>query len=413
MKTIKDVLDSGLCIGCGLCAVDKKIEETSYNSKIGQYLPILPPNTNNISKETFDICPGKGYDIINLSKKLFENSNTNYSIELGYTNSLFVAHTLSKKVLENASSGGIITQICLYLLDKKIVDKVIVTKFINTKDGPRTKTLITNSKKEILNSQGSKYCPVDISEIINELIITKDKIAFVGTPCQVAGIRILQENYKTFKENIIITISNFCGGFKSYKNIEKIAKRNGIDYKNINFFRFRGGGQPGSMIIKDNHDKSVSIDYPKYTGYSGLSKHLRCHLCVDATGELADISCGDAWLEKYITDKYPWSVIICRNHYATKLINSMSNEKQIVTRNISQDEIIESQITNLKSKKIRQKARMRLYSILGYSIPNFDGGYRDTITSIKTEITVFFKHRLLSFFEYIGIYWWLRKLMRK
>ncbi len=55
----------------------------------------------------------------------------------------------------------------------------------------------------------------------------------------------------------------------------------------------RGGGHPGSMLMKDNNNNQFKVSYKDYGGYSGYTKILRCHLCVDATGELADISLGD------------------------------------------------------------------------------------------------------------------------
>jgi len=411
MHKIKDVLDNGLCLGCGLCGIDDSIE-MKYSHKLGQYIPILPENEKTIDSNIFDICPGKGYEIKRMSRSLYNINNNSYSVELGYVNNQYVAHSVNEQVLNNASSGGIITQIILYLLEKKIVDKAVVTKFVYTKNGPRAKAIITDSTIEILESQGSKYCPVDMSEVIKKLKYSKDKIVFVGTPCQIAGLRKIQKYYISFKKNIVLTISNFCGGIKNYNNVNILARRNKIDYRSISYFRFRGGGQPGSMIMKDQKSE-VSIEYPRYTGQTGISKHLRCHLCVDATGELADISCGDAWISRYLKNKYPWSIIITRTQFASDIIKDMIKDNKIVSKDISKEEIIESQKQNITSKKYRQKARMKLYSFFGYSIPNFYGGYRDTITSIKTEVTVFFKHRLLSFLEWAGIYWWLRKLMRK
>ena len=404
MNKIKDVIDNRLCLGCGLCGIEDSIK-MKYSYKLGQYVPVISTNKQVLENNMIDICPGKGYRIKKISESLYDKYYNKYSLELGYVNNQYLSHTVDNQILKNASSGGIITQIIFYLLDKNIVDKALVTKFIYTPKGPRTNTVLTNSKEEILNSQGSKYCPVDMSEIIGQLIRSKDKIVFVGIPCQIAGIRMLQKKYEVLKDNIVLTISNFCGGFKSYNNIEKIAGRNGIDYKNISFFRFRGGGQPGSMLMRDNHGHSVSIDYPKYTRLCGLSKHLRCHLCVDATGELADISCGDAWLKKDITDRYPWSIILTRTSFSSKIINDMINNNIIVCKSISTKKIIESQKKNIESKKYRQKARMKLYSFLNITLAKFDGGYSNNISSLKTEIFVFLKHKLHCFLEFTHLFW--------
>ena len=130
----------------------------------------------------------------------------------------------------------------------------------------------------------------------------------------------------------------------------------------------------------------------------------RCHVCPDATGELADIACGDAWIPRFEQDSSPWSMVICRSASATDLLSKMKEDTSIVTQDVSLQEIKQSQRYNLASKKKRQKARMNLYSRLGYKIPLFDGGFYDNCTSMKTEWTVFFKHKLTLWAEKTGLY---------
>lgn len=409
MKLLSEIITSNLCLGCGLCNYDKNINGFSFNNKKGINIPVLQNNKDY--SIAFDLCPAKGYKIIEDAKMIFGSSE--YNLELGYIKDKYVARTYSERILENASSGGIITQILFYLLEKKIVDKVAVTKFIYTPEGPRTKTFLTSSFTDIIESQGSKYCPVDMSTFIDDFKDCDSKIAFVGTPCQVAGIRKIQEFDNQFKNNIVITISNFCGGYKNYNNVRKLALRHHIDYKNTSFFRFRGGGQPGSLLMKDIHDNKIEIPYPRYTGYTGYSKMQRCHLCVDATGELSDISCGDAWLEKYLKDKNTWSIIITRSVTASDIIQDMYKEKYIDLRSVENEEIIQSQRQNINSKKIRGYSRFALYKFLGYKIPVFDGGYKTEYKSISTEIKVFLKHKIKYFIEIFGLYKYFREITGK
>ncbi len=56
--------------------------------------------------------------------------------------------------MENASSGGVIPELLFYLLDKKIVDYVVVTKFEYTENGPITKTVLTKNREgEIIRAK--------------------------------------------------------------------------------------------------------------------------------------------------------------------------------------------------------------------------------------------------------------------
>jgi coenzyme F420 hydrogenase subunit beta len=407
---IQKVINNGLCLGCGFCSFDPKVKKMIYSKQKGMFIPDVSMHEDYSIANS--ICPGKGYKIIEKSSNLFSEAR-NYSIELGYYNTLYAAHSNNKKTLEYASSGGIMTEILIYLLKEKIVDKVAVTKFIYPPKGIRTKTFLTDDIQEIYNSQGSKYCPVDASEFVCSLKDNNEKFAYVGTPCQIASLRYICNINKNIESKLVITIANFCGGFKNYNQIYKISKRHSISYKDISFFRFRGGGQPGSMIVKDANGKSFEVAYPKYGGYTGYSKLLRCHLCVDATGELADICCGDAWLDRFLKKNEPWSIVICRTNFTKKIINEMSNSSKICTEDITASEVISSQKINISSKKERQLSRYKLYKLLGYKTPEFDGGYYNNKTSLKLEIKVFLTHKLKLLFEKIGLYPLFRKIIKK
>ena len=408
MKDISDIVKSGLCLGCGFCTV-KGNYEMKYSESRGMYLPQQIQSSDN---SEFQICPAKGYPIIKMSEELYTTDGC-YSIDLGYVCRQLAVSSLSEKVLKNASSGGIMTHILLYLLEQKIVEKVVVTMFVFTENGPRTKTFFTDSIEDILNSQGSKYCPVNMDSFIQELNEHKhEKFAFVGTPCQIAALRKMQQSNLVSK-NLVLTIGNFCGGFKNYNNIRKIAQRHGVDYKKINYFRFRGNGQPGNLLMIDSNEHIYQTNYPSYAGYTGYSKILRCHLCVDVTAELADIACGDAWIDEYLKDEKPWSVAICRNKFAAEIVHNMEKEHIIVTREITDKEICYSQRQNIKSKKYRYISRNKLYRTLGYELPAFDGGFQPIGFPMIVEIKIFFVHRLKECIERLGLYKYFRMLINK
>lgn len=404
---INQVVKSNLCLGCGICSFSNENIEMKYSRRKGMNIPVV----NQGSDSDNSICPAKGYDIIKNGDALYGESK--YSLELGHVFSSYAVYSSSPIILSGASSGGIMTQLAIFLLSKGVVDRVAVTKFVYTEQGPRTKTFLTTSVDEIMASQGSKYCPVDISLFLKELDAFEGSVAYIGTPCQIAGIRELQRVYPKTGNKVKLTIANFCGGFKNYNNIRKIAIRHNINYRDIEYFRFRGGGQPGSMLIRDKGGKIFKAPYPEFTGYTGYSKVLRCHLCVDATGELADISCGDAWLDRYNNDPKPWSIVLCRNTEVDKLLESMVNDKVIISEPISIADVVKSQFTNIYSKKVRQAARFKLYSMLGYRIPHFDGGYSTKRTSLLLELKVFLSHRFKELIECVSLYGLLRVILRK
>ena len=68
-STISDVVSSGNCTSCGLC-VNNNLG--TMDMKKGIYLPVFTnPLTKEKDKELLKICPGRGYDIVDLGKKRF------------------------------------------------------------------------------------------------------------------------------------------------------------------------------------------------------------------------------------------------------------------------------------------------------------------------------------------------------
>jgi len=63
--TLKKVVDSGLCLGCGFCALNPYrglVVSMVYNSFLGHYVPSYLEESEN-SMFGLSICPATGYKI--------------------------------------------------------------------------------------------------------------------------------------------------------------------------------------------------------------------------------------------------------------------------------------------------------------------------------------------------------------
>lgn len=136
-------------------------------------------------------------------------------------------------------------------------------------------------------------------------------------------------------------------------------------------------------------------------------------MCVDATAELADFSCGDAWLPRFLKTGSPWSIIMTRSGEATEIVESMEREKSLSLKDVSDDEIKESQRGNLLSKKTRQAARRRLFGSIGFALPEFDGGFPPSHGGEMREAKVLATGSITYVLERIGLYPAFAKLLRR
>lgn len=402
MKNIRDVIKADLCISCGACyaIAPDYIEGLQMDSSKKKYIPITRNNEYLPEKEAacFAVCPGKGYNIEQLGQELFPDAR--YSFELGRYQKAYAVRSTNDNILKHSSSGGIMTELAIFLLELGIVDGVTSTKFQYGNSGPIVDSYIATTREEILMAQGSKYAPTSINGLISTCKKRGGKYFFIGLPCQVAALKLAAKFDKSLTEIFPYTMSNFCGGYKDYRSVRFLISQENMSPSEVTHFQFRGNGQPGYMIIKDASGRTIERKYPNYLRGCPIPKEKRCVYCVDATGELADFSCGDAWIERFTKTGMAWSIILLRSQKALEVFNKLSGNVDIQTDDITEEEIIQSQKQNLTSKKYRQRKRMIVSRMFGITIPKWDvklpkvGSYMEELYILLNK-----KRKLITFYK--------------
>lgn len=389
LNKINKVITNGFCLGCGLCHVMD--ENVNITEKDGNLRSEYKDNKN---EDHISICPAAGYDIVNLGKEI--HNAKNYSYELGWFEELHMAKSLDEEILKKASSGGAMTTIALYMLENGYADGVICTKYICNNQTSRPYTFIARNKSELLTAQGSKYCPTSTLSILAELR-NDEKYVLIGTPCQVAGWR---KYFKVCKPeiNIVLTIANFCGGFRDFREIDHFI-HNVAGIKDVTYFQHRGDGVPGQMLIVGKDGKEWKYPYPDYAFLSSIQKNKRCIYCIDATGELADISCGDVWLDRVKQTRQPWSSVILRNAKAVHFFNDMIKKGILGVDEITLEEVVKSQKLNITSKKYRQYKRMRIQTALFKYLPDWNGCIQDIGGTYYNECKILLSKFISSYIK--------------
>ena len=389
LNSINKVISSGYCLGCGICSI---VDE---NSKIREKYGNLNSDYHKKGRGHIDVCPAAGYDIVNLGKQI--HSANNYAYELGWYDELTLVQSIDEDVLRKASSGGAMTTIAMYMLDRGYVDGVICTKYsYQNPNKPRPITYVARTKDDLLQAQGSKYCPTSTLSILRDLS-PNEKYVLIGTPCQIAGWQRFKKAYAP-SVNIVLTFANFCGGYRDYRELDYFV-HNIAGFDEILHFQHRGDGVPGYMRIVNAKGEEWKYPYPEYAQLSPIAKNQRCVYCVDATGELADISCGDAWIDRIKKTGEPWSTLILRNSKAVNLLKEIVENNYLRVGDISETEVIQSQELNITSKKYRQFKRIRIRSLLlGYvpcwydSVKDLGGTY---INECRILLSKFVKSKIL------------------
>jgi len=314
MKTSDNVYQKGLCIGCGLCSsLNADVIKMSLDD-VGFYKPIA---TQPINVEEY--CPGVKIDAqLAITTDLEKVWGPVHSAKTGFATNSEIRHT--------ASSGGGITGFVYYLLKSGFVDGIIHVG-VDPENPMYNKVGVSNEFKQLVQKSGSRYAPVPTLINVKQILDSSDeKYAFVGKPCDVAGISNFLTLYPEYVERIKIKISFFCAGMPSMNGTKSVLNKLQVGH-NLTSLKYRGNGWPGSFTATDTTGKTGSMSYNDSWGkILGRTIHLRCKICPDGIGMLSDVTFADGWEEK---DGYPSfeekpgeSLIILRNAFASDLLDN-------------------------------------------------------------------------------------------
>ncbi len=373
--TIDTVVKKGLCTGCGTCIAlcPNDAIELRIRKEKGIYVPEMDNRKCNNCGICLKVCPGHEVDFTKLGPKIIENTKCNKLIG-NYLN-CFIGYSKNQSLRYYSTSGGLITQILIYLLEKKIIDGALVTRM--KKGAPfEPEPFIARTKEEIIEASGSKYCPVPANIALREIINSKEgeRFAIVGLSCHIHGIRKAEKINRILRDRIRFHLGIVCNHTPSFQATRFLLNNLKIREDYVTKIDYRGNGWPGAMKIQFNDDSSQLISLGEYWG-NGFGQRflpIRCTLCCDHTAELSDISFADAWIpeiQKY--DDIGTSAIIIRNQGLDTIIDRMITEEVIELKGISNEKIIQSQTISLNFKKKGLKARMAIVNLFGKGKPDY------------------------------------------
>lgn len=379
---ILKVVGYDLCLGCGTCVsmCPNSAIRLLIDKKKGIYLPKLDKDKCNNCGTCYNICPGHDVDFKTLNRDIFEKEPTN--ILVGNYINCYIGYAVDYNVRYNAASGGLITAILVFALEKGIINGVIVTK-MNKERPLEPEPFIARTREEIIDSSKSKYCPVPANVILKDILKSKDgeRFAVVGLPCHIHGLRKAERINKILREKIVLRIGIICNHAPNFLATEFLLKRLRIRNDDIEKLNYRGNGWPGEMEIVTRNGHKVFIPYSS-TNYWGLVFNqffypIRCTLCDDKICELSDISFGDAWIPGFIkNDNIGLSLVISRNKTSEEILNSAVLEHQIELKKSTEDVIVKSQSLDTVKKKLR--ARINIFRLFKKRVPYY---HRDLLIS--------------------------------
>jgi coenzyme F420 hydrogenase subunit beta len=301
MKTffdlIQEVQKPGLCHRCGGCvtfctAVNYGALELDEDGK---------PRYGDIEKciecgLCHAICP----EIDELEEET--KNRVGWSEPMGRVIDTSVARAQEESILPRATDGGAVTALLLHLFDRGRIDGAIVAKQV----GPfQRRPFLATTRKDIIESAGfffdtshgmksfsDQYMTYSSIEEFDPLVKKGlNRVAMVGTPCQIKSVRRMQVLGLVPSESIRFCLGLFCSGNFIFGSEErrKLAALGGFDWDEVRKINIKE-----ELMLHLHSGAVVTIDLEQLA----TIRRYACRFCPDYSAEYADISFGGIGAEE-------------------------------------------------------------------------------------------------------------------
>lgn len=374
LPNIAKIVDDGLCTGCGTCAGVCPTEAISMRIIDGLFLPEVGDSCTDCGL-CLKCCPGRSVNLNELDSVIFGSRPEDSAF--GNFISCYVGHSNDEEIRRDSSSGGIVTQLLAYALEKGIIDGALVVRM--KKDRPlEPEPFIARSREELISASKTKYCPVAANVVLKTILSEKGRFAVVGLPCHIYGIRKAEAAVPELKKRIILHVGLFCSHTQSFSGTACLLGKFGVGRNEVVKLDYRGKSWPSFMSIKLKNGRSFDVRFNRgWSAYWNVFSPffftpMRCIMCGNQFNDLSDVSVGDAWLPELKGNVKDESVIVTRKASAEELLTRMKDSGLVSLRTVSSGKVKESQAFSLNFKKDNLSGRLAFLRMLGKKTPNFD-----------------------------------------
>jgi len=383
------VCNLNFCTGCSACFSCCPVQSiTMQEDKRGFIKPKIDQTTCIDCGLCVKICP------VNNKLKLEEPKK----VYAGWSNEI--------KEQELSSSGGLATEI-----SRQVLKHGGIVYGASFKDNCTVEHIRIEHANQLEEIRGSKYVQSNIGKTYKECkkdLLDKFQVLFIGTPCQIAGLK----NYLRKPYSNLLTIDIICHGVPSQKMLKEFVYSKTKILSPIQV-SFRSSGQfPYLFAIKSNNKilyKSILFSNDNiYNSYYDaflrcISFRNSCYSCPYAKKErVGDLTLGDFW---GLGDEIPFNENRKNKGVSLVLINS---EKGLLF--IKKYEDAFALFERTIQEAIKKNAQLRKPSIKNIEVKIFNGLY--PFLSFNSTIKLINFYRKLSYYLKV-IYFKSKALLNK
>jgi len=334
-KLLNEVIDNGLCCSCGTCVSACPLGYLTI--PLGEIGPKKKRETKKCPSNCFrcfEACPGKNLPFSEMEQMIFgrrRNDSPNEQM-FGIHKHHMVTHATDDHIHQTGVAGASVSMLLIHGLETGFLDAAIVAGYDKEKPW-QVRPFVVTEREGVLGAARSKYGVCSTNTLLAEAAKDYERIAVVGCPCHVWGIRklALLNLAPKITDRIKLVIGLYCLAQNFSLAAEyMITQRMGVKLADVAEFQYRGGALFGGgtwVKTKNGQEKTMEL-----LGNWGMVPTVfigyqmeRCFVCIDHVAELADLSAGDVWGRHHELDKKSglgWTGIFVRTPAGEEIMES-------------------------------------------------------------------------------------------
>ncbi len=321
-----EIIYRDLCSGCGTCAAvcpENVIVVNDFPKLVGK-------------------CTNCGYCLIQCPRSYLPQNEIEEEL-FGSSGELLgnIAAIKAAKANIEGQDGGFVTALINYLLENDLIDGAIISGLDN-EDPWTPRAMLATTSEEVKSASGTRYTNSPNNSALSDAK-EKDlkKLAVVGLPCQIQGIRKLIYNpieKVDLADRVKYTISIYCSKNYLQEMLQGVVvEKHNLDLNTITKFDIKG-----KYLLAYQDSKKTEIPLTDLKAYMRKG----CKVCSDFTGKLADFAVGA------VGSSAGYSTVIARTKEATDIMDNMEKAYLIETQEVDEGKSGLGIIQRLSEKKV-------------------------------------------------------------
>jgi len=350
IKTLRDVVDWGLCTGCGACyyACSKQGISLVNIQSVG-IRPRFDSAACAACTDCLSICPGYTVEDELATGHPFQKTEADHPI--GSALEIWEGYASDPEIRFQGSSGGVLSALALYCLEREDMEFVLHTGTDEAKPWTN-KTVQSRNRSELLARAGSRYAPASPCDGLGLIEKSLQPSVFIGKPCDTAAVTMLRQQRPELDQKLGLVLTFFCAGTPSTQGTLDLVKELDVPLQKVASVRYRGEGWPGRFKVRSrNGTKEKSFSYRESWGRLTEYRPWRCLLCPDGLGRVADISCGDAWERFDNGQDVGRSMVIVRTRRGQEILHKAMAAKYVELEPVGASAVLAAQPSQVERNR--------------------------------------------------------------